>query len=223
MHSKHLIATKKVFPQGFYIFESRAAANSNYIENMSEAKLLLRYANYFLKDVLIIHDYVITRHGWLFAVKIKAPETQSDLKRYSYWRKVSNRVRLCISTYVRAVNFRRGRSGALVHSNFKKYAFNNLTHALSLLNKIRNQKIKLYQRRKKYRGIKYHYKVRKNRAKGSIFLCSKYLKKEMKTLKDQVGSQVFKPLEDLVGSDFNGLVQKWQSNITSIQTPNDSS
>ncbi len=36
-------STKAFYPDGFYIFESTASANSNYIENLKEAKLLLTY------------------------------------------------------------------------------------------------------------------------------------------------------------------------------------
>ncbi len=194
--------TKKVYQDGFYIFESRVAANSNYIESIQEAKLLMVYARYYLKNYLIIHDYVITRHGWQMAVKIDITEsTCFDEDPSQIWRVISERIRLMLSSYVKRVNSLRGRTGVLVHSNYKRYYFESLEEANGHMDNMRNQRIRMYQRKKKYRGLKCHYRVDKSVERGSIFLCSKELR-EGKSGERRNGSQLIWAFQSFVGSNL---------------------
>ncbi len=177
--------TKEIFTQGYYVFESRVAANSNYIEDIREARALMCYANYYLKDYLHIYDYVITRHGWQFIVRIRGFKTlqknsKHEIRRGEVWRIISERIRLFISSYVRYINRKRGRTGVLVHSSYERFYFESVEEAVVYLEKLRNQQIKLYQRKKRYRGLKKHYSIGKEEGKGSIFLCSKELKRDFR-------------------------------------------
>ncbi len=190
-----MIKTKEMYSSGFYIIESLAAANSNYIESIAEAKLLMTYARYYLKKYLTVHDYIITRHGWQMAVIIHDSHQTADNQ--DDWRLISEQMRLFISTYVRRINFLRGRSGTLVHSNYRRYYFSSWNEAQAHLNAMRQQRIRLYQRKKKYRGIKFHYQIDREVAQGSIFLCSKELGN--KTNQEQK-SQFIWQFKDLVGS-----------------------
>ena len=178
--------TKVFYPEGFYLFESKASANSNYIENLEEARLLLTYMDYYLKDYLDIQEYFISRHGFQIAVKLKSESkiveaynrqgAASTSGRPEIWRIVSNRVRLFLSTYVRRINYRRGRKGVLVRASYKKYFFEKLDEALEHLEKMRNREVNLKQRRKRYRGLKKHYRIGSKFGKGSIYLSSKEVK-----------------------------------------------
>jgi len=69
-----------------------------------------------------------------------------------------------------------GRSGSKVKESYHRYYFESAKEACSYLNKMRNQKIKLLQKKKKYRRVKSHYTISKKEGKGSIFLCSRELK-----------------------------------------------
>lgn len=176
---------KKTKCNGFYIFESRAAANSNYIENLREARELMVYANYFFSGYLKIYDYLITKDGWQMAIKVLSAEEigfahcfgnrskPGDLKLEEIWRIISERVRLFIATYSRQTNLRRERTGSFVHSSYERFYFDSLYEAKAHLAKMRNQQLRMYQKKKKYRGLKTHYKIEKIIGKGSIFLCSK--------------------------------------------------
>lgn len=195
-----MIQSKEVFSDGFYIFESKVSANSNYIENLNEAKQLLIYANFYLKSYLVIHDYVITRDGWQMAVEIKVSiENKSENKEDEVWKVISERIRLWLSTYVKRVNFWRKRKGVLVRDNYRRYYFETIEEALEHIDKIRNQQIKLYRGKKKYRGRKSHYKIEKINEKGSIFLCSRDMKEKKELLQKEIGSQLFGGFQNVVG------------------------
>lgn len=206
--------TNETHPLGFYIFESRVSANSNYIENLEEASKLLTYINYYLKDFLVVHDYLISRHGIQLAVKLRSSDEitkaykvkrKSDKKKnLDIWKIISERIRLCLSTYVRVINFDRNRTGVLVHSSYRKYYFETKEEAMTHLDKMRKQQVKIYQRKKKYRGSKTHYKIDHSVGKGSIFLCSKELRNERRKNSNY---QQKSDLTDLV-------LQKWV-NLTS--------
>ena len=163
---------------GFYIFKGRSNANSCFIEKIIHAKQFLLYANHFLKGYLSIYDYLITKDGWVLVIKVKSElKKQKSIINEDVWLIISERIRLFLSTFVRVTNKQRGRTGCLVHSSYERYCFETLKEAMKYINRIRNQQIKLYSGRKKYRGVKTHYKISASVGKGSVFLCSKDVKK----------------------------------------------
>jgi len=161
---------------GFYIFTGRSNANSCFIEKISHAKQFLIYGNYFLKGYLKIYDYVITRDEWILVVKIKSKKELIDrvgVDSEEVWRIISERMRLFLSTFVRVTNNQKGRTGCLVHSRYERMYFDSLDEAKVVIDKIRKQQIKFYNSRKKYRGLKIHYRIGVKLGAGSVFLCSK--------------------------------------------------
>ena len=172
---------KQIRPNEFYIFKGRSNANSCFIEKLIHAKQFLIYANYFLRGYLKIYDYIITKDGWAMIVKIKRKEmilNSGQLEVEEIWRIVSERIRLFLSTFVRVTNNEKGRTGCLVHSGYERFYFERLGEAMEYIDKMRNQQIKLYSKKKKYRSLKTHYRISSAVAKGSIFLCSKDLRKK---------------------------------------------
>ena len=201
---------KECKANGLYIFEGRVSANSTYFENLDESKKFLIYANYFLKDILTIHEFVLTRHGWHMLVKIKRKSkivefwnskvidndlTVGDLE---VWQVVSEQVRLFLSTFVRVVNRRRGRTGVLVHSSYLRFSFESYGEAKSHIDKLRKQLLKLAQKSKKYRGRKNHWEIPKAQGNASIFLCSLHIDKVLEKAQKLLGRTVFKGSQDLV-------------------------
>jgi len=214
---------KKTLPGNFYIFTSRSAANSNYIESISEAKQLFIYANLFLKGYLKIYDYVITRHGIQMLVRIEKYSRLKELTDIDYtestiWLCISDRMRLFLSHYVKKINRLRGRTGVLVHSNFEKEEFETLLEAKECMHKLRNQVFTYYQRSLKYRGLKSHYKIPKKLGKGSIFLCSRELGKVVQRFKGKEKTQLFGDIQKLVGSKSMKLLINNRNSL--ISTPN---
>ena len=208
---------KETKAYGLYVFEGRVAANSSYFENIEECKKFLIYANYFLKDIMTIHEFILTRHGWHMLVKIKSKDQIQDFNNsktsgndsppnsIEIWKIVSEQVRLFLSTFVRVVNKRRGRTGVLVHSSYMRFCFESLREAKSHILKLREQLLKLSQKRKKYCGKKNHWEVTKKRGSASIFLCSKYLDRAIEKAKKILGKTIFKGSQDLV---LHTLVKK---------------
>ena len=211
---------KQIGANGFYIFHGEVAANSNFIETLDEAKQFLIYANFFLKDYLTVYEYVITRHEWHMIVKLNSKEDLlacdtsgegGEFEDDMVWRIVSERMRLFLSNYVRCVNRMRGRSGTLVHSSYQRYYFETLTEAKTVIDSIRKQSFRFYRRKRKYRGLKKHYKIPRKLGRGSIFLCSRELKKEDKVGRNFLENQYLNGLEDLVLSNLINLTLKSHS------------
>jgi len=198
---------KELKPDHVYVFTSKSAANSNYIESISEAKKIFTYASYFLKNYLNIYEYNITRHGFQMVVKIKNLEQLNDaeniqLDRSQITNLISERMRLFISHYVICINKMRGRTGSLVHSKYEKQAFESILEAREWVENIRKKTKVMYQRKRKYRGLKSHYRIPKRLGKGSIFLCSKELEKYISRKKKEgqkfIFNQVLRDFQELV-------------------------
>lgn len=201
---------KQIEANGFYIFRGEVAANGNFIESLDEAKQFLVYANYFLKDYVSVYEFIITRHEWHMIVKLKSKNKilamkqgedifQSELE---VWRVVSERVRLFLSQYVRSVNRMRGRTGTLVHSSYERYYFDTLSQAKMVIQRIRDQTFRFYKRKKRYIGMKKHYKIPSKLGAGSIFLCSKEVREKVNKGRNLLENQCFQELRDLVLSKF---------------------
>ena len=191
----------RIQANGFYVFSGRANANSCFIEKISHAKKFLVYANHFLKGYLVIYDYIITRDGWTMVVKIKLDQkikNNNSKSKDEVWRVISERMRLFLSTFVRVTNKQKGRTGCLVHSSYQRSFFLSLKEATSFLEKIRTQNIKHYAKKKKYRGLKTHYKISKKKGQGSVFLCSKEIRKVKKEISKSFEVIDFKGLTNLV-------------------------
>ncbi|MDA9773997.1 hypothetical protein N9B82_03480 [Saprospiraceae bacterium] len=178
---------RKISANGFYMFKGRSNANSCFIEKVSQGELFLTYANFYLKEYLVVYDYVINQDGWVLIVKINSKEQLEILdKKFGgeVWRIISERMRLFLGTFVQVTNASKRRTGSLVHSPYERFHFDNLKEAMTVINKIRQQQIKIYNGRKKYRGLKLHYRISKSIGKGSIFLCSRDVcRKNVNTLK----------------------------------------
>lgn len=193
---------KKLQENGFYIFTGQSNANSCFIEKIIHARKFLVYANYFLLNYISIYDYLITKNGWTLLVKIKYKKNNEINELDEVWRVISERMRLFLSTFVRVTNKQKGRTGCLVHSSYERYYFESKKEAMCYIAKIRNQKIKHYSKRKKYRGLKTHYKISINKIKGSIFLCSKEVRRKKTKMMDFVEVLELNSLRDLVVEKF---------------------
>lgn len=176
---------KQIKAGGLYLFSGEVAANSNFIESQREAKQFLIYANWFLKDYLTVYDFVISRSGWHMLVKLKAADAifeayydqNSEKLEQMVWKLVSQKVRLFLSCYVRVVNKLRGRTGTLVHSTYERFYFEDFQEAQKAIDAIRNDRFKIYSRRKKYTGLDSHIPMKVGGLRGSVYLCSKKVRK----------------------------------------------
>ena len=209
--------TREFYGSGYYVFESKASANSLYFENMKEVRLFFKYVDYFLSDFIKIHEYLITKDGWTMQVTIR--DKKSILKNYEkcrdrsidcdrkldhkeVWKIVSERVRLMISHYVKNSNFSERREGSKVKESYQKFYFESFQEAKSHMESLRNQTKTHYQRKRKYRGLKCYYSISKKRAIGHVYLCTKWIEKDKKRAK----LTMEKALKCLVLKDFSNMV-----------------
>ena len=174
--------TRNINFRGFYIFQGRSCANSCLIENLDNAKKFKVYMNFYFKGYLKVYDFFLSKDGWKLAVKLNDKESILEKVGEKFnehnvdeacWRIISERVRLFLSTFVRVTNKDRGRTGTLVHSNYERKYFNNLSEAIRHLNDMRQQRIKYYRKDSKYAGMEEHYEIGKAGEKGSVFLSSR--------------------------------------------------
>jgi len=172
-----------------------------------------------------VYDYIINRDGWMLLVKIHSEKMiadQENKKSLPIWKIISERMRLFLSTFVRVTNNSKGRTGCLVHRSYERIYFESYQEAKELIRKIKNQQIKLYNGRKRYRGLKSHYRISGRLGKGSIFLCSKDLKKgELK--KGNAGVFDFIGLKNIVLQKLvNSTISKHEIKISVNSTLNPS-
>ena len=113
--------------------------------------------------------------------------------------------------------------GILVHSNYERYFFERLSEAKEHLDKMRNQRIRMYQKRRRYRGRKCHYQIDKQLACGSIILCSKELFEGRDVDRKMGGSELFQSFQSLVGLKLiDSTLQAHQLPNIPQKTPNSS-
>ena len=197
-----MIKTKKMYPDCFYLLKGESSANSCFIENMKEATLFIKLANRYLKNFVKIHEYLLTAEGWMIQVTIrKGDKVQKEYEKKrlkknkskgtekEVWFIISEQVRLMLSQYVIKTNRWEKREGSKVKESYKKYYFESAKEAKETILKMKNQKFRMIQRNKKYRKVKTHYKIPKGEGKGSVFLCSKWIKnkKEGGVLRKEIG------------------------------------
>jgi len=196
--------TKEMKADCYYLFEGKSAANSVFIENLKEAKQFCIYANYFLKDYLKVHEYMINQDGWMMIVKLNSELKISSItnSKTEIWRIISERMRLLLSTYVRVTNQWEGREGVKVKNGYRRYFFESLAEAKLYLKLIRNQKVKLYQKKRKYRGLRTHRVIPSRLGKGHVFLCSKWVKSPKKRIGKRVC--IYEGSADII--EFENLV-----------------
>ena len=221
---------KEVKADGFYLFTGEASANSCFIESITEAKIFIRLANQYLKDYVKVHEYLLTAEAWMMQVRIRS--SRKVIKAYTrkriknkkpvelnpeIWRIISEQVRLMLAHYVKITNKLENRAGSKVKESYKRYRFDSATEVKELIDKMRNQKLRLIQRNPKYRKVRTHYRIPKELAQGNVILCSKRLgigKKNRKGIGFK--SFVMKGLSDhLVGSMvLNTKISHLQPNPT---------
>ena len=189
-----MIRIKEMLPSGFYILQGESSANSCFIENKREAKLFLRLANRYLTGYVKVHEYLLYAEGWMIQLTLK--DRKSILKKYKTarrkknkeirldkkepWEIISEQVRQMLSQFVKLTNKMENREGSKVKESYRRYYFEKFEEAKHYIKKMREQKVKVLQRNKKYRKIKTHYEISKKEGKGHVFLCSKKLRTKKK-------------------------------------------
>ncbi len=183
-----MIRTKKIFCNGFYVFQGKSSANSLFIEDLVEARQFLILANFYFSSYLKIYEYLLTKDGWVMIVKVNAYESLPESVRQEFreedvWRVISERMRLFLSRFVKFTNRKQGRTGSKVHSVYERYFFESLGECMRFIKLVKNRLVKLHQSRRKYRSKKSHFRIPRKLGKGSIFLSSRGKKKKKNAMR----------------------------------------
>ncbi len=189
---------KKLQADHIYMIGGASTANSAFFENESDCKQFLELADRFLKPYLSINAFQNNRDGWAMIVTTKS----ADVIRRAYkerrskstkckkacafneiWRILSDQVRIFLSTYVKATNFRTGRTGGKVRSNYERFVFEDGEEALQMKKKLANQQYVQAQKKKRYRPAKKLCKIRRKLFKTSPYLSCALLTTSEKIVK----------------------------------------
>lgn len=185
--------TKEMYGGGYYLLEGKAAANTAFIETTKHAKLFINLCSTYLSEYMKIHEYLIGRDGWMLQVTLNSKEAiyrsyeegekegkrmKEILSEDEEWRVISERIRIMLSYYVRRTNNDLEREGTKVKESYKRYYFETNKEATKIMKEMQKQKIKMYQRKKKYRSVKGHYRIGKKLGKGHVFLCTRKLRRK---------------------------------------------
>lgn len=176
---------KKMEANQFYLIRGASAANSPFFESEEDCQLFLKLADRFLKKYLKITSFQNNRDGWVMLIatrserKIKrAYRTRRMLSKKckkecafdEVWQMLSDQIRIFLSTYVKATNFRTGRTGAKVRSRYERFVFESEEEAMrmqALLEKIYYVQA---QANRRYRPSKKLHKIRRRLLKTSIYV-----------------------------------------------------
>lgn len=170
--------------RSLYLFKSVACSNTVYYEELEHTKIFLGLAQKHLNEFLTIHEYMLTKDGWMFLARLKSKN--QILKAYAnkrkklnkspkdipVWQIVSEQIRLFLSSYVTKYNNSTGREGVLVKRPYQRFYFESKQEAMSIIQRIRRRVIGIQQTNKKYRAKRGHYRIPKTLGKGSIYLSS---------------------------------------------------
>ena len=180
-----MIRIKETQATGLYLFQGRAAAGSVIIEDLVEARKLLSLLHKRLDGFVKIRDYLITEDCWSILCEVLTEEEvkakfQSKLKTRTasesstsaeVWRILSEEVRHILSMFVKFTNYRQGRTGSKVHSNYRRYIFENEEEGLAFIERMKRQAYRKSQK-KRYRAKRGLCRITKREGKGHIYLCS---------------------------------------------------
>lgn len=212
--------TKKMKAGALYLFKSSACSNTVYFEELDHAKVFLDLAQQHFKGFLYIHEYMLTKDGWLILARLKSKKDilqayTTKCKKYNnlpkelpIWKIISEQVRLFIANYVTKYNASTKREGGLVRRPYERYYFDTVQEAMKMIKRIRRRVVGLEQGKKMYRAKKGHYRIPKKQGKGAIYLSSKRRKKKDGRLQDLIDLSVFQRLRTkLLAKKLSPLVK----------------
>lgn len=176
---------KKMQAEHLYMIQGCSTANSPFFENELDCKLFLRLADRFLSDYMKILNFQNNRDGWVMLISTK---TAADIKRAYYgrrmrskkckiefvynevWQMLSDQIRIFLSTYVKATNYRTGRTGGKVRRRYERFVFESEAEAEEVNAKLKSHYYVQEQPMKRYRPSRRLYSLRKRMILSSIYM-----------------------------------------------------
>lgn len=169
-----------------YMIRGASTANSPFFETKEDCKLFLKFADRFLKKFMKITRFQNNRDGWVMLVATRSPveiksayfarRANSDKckKEFEYkevWQMLSDQIRIFLSTFVKASNYRTGRTGGKVRRRFERYIFDDEAEAQAMCKLLEQQYYQQEQPVKRYRPAKKLHSFGKKLIRKSIYIC----------------------------------------------------
>lgn len=145
---------KKMQANHLYMIRGASTANSPFFESEGDCRLFLELVDRFLGDYLKVGCFQNNRDGWAMiittrsAVAIKKAyyrrraQSMKCRKEHEYtevWKMLSDQIRIFLSTYVKATNFRSGRTGGKVRCRFERFIFESEEEAMKMRRTLEEQ------------------------------------------------------------------------------------
>lgn len=175
---------REIQEEGFYILQGRAAAGSVFIEDLAEAKKFLELVNKRLHGFLKVRDFLLTKNSWTLLCEVGTRKeilasyarqfnANEKGKLMDVWRIISEQIRHILSIFVKYTNWKQGRTGGKVHSNYERFIFETEIEAEGFIKKMKNQILNHEPKLKRYRSKKGLYGISKKLGVGHVYLCTK--------------------------------------------------
>lgn len=176
---------KKMEADHFYLVRGSSTANSPFFEREEDCKLFLELTDRFLDDYLRVAAFQNNRDGWVMliatrsAVDIKkayyrrrarSKKCRKEFEYQEVWQMLSDQFRIFLSAYVKATNYRTGRTGGKVRCRYERFAFDSEEEALWMKDVMKNAYYFQAQPVRRYRPARRLHKLRKKLIQASIYM-----------------------------------------------------
>lgn len=168
-----------------YLIRGASTSNCPFFENESDCALFLELADRFLGDYVTITSFQNNRDGWAMIIKTKSAisikaayyarraKSAKCKKEFEYkevWRMLSDQVRIFLSTYVKATNYRSGRKGGKVRCRYERFLFETEAEAVAVRDSLAEEFYTQAQPRKRYRPIAKMCRLSRKMLRSSIYM-----------------------------------------------------
>ncbi len=180
-----MLKIKKLNAEHVYMVRGASVANSPFFETEDDCRLFLDLVDRFLKDYMFVNCFQNNRDGWAMIIatksieqikkaykerRAKSKKCKKSCEYKEVWKILSDQVRILLSTYVKATNYKTGRKGGKVRCNYERFVFESEEEALEMKMKLENERYNQEQPRKRYRSAKKLSKLREKLIRVSPFV-----------------------------------------------------
>lgn len=182
---------KKMGAGHIYLIRGSSTANSALFEGIDDCQQFLELADHYLKEYLTVSSFQNSRDGWVMIVATKSEalikqaysarrslskKCKEEFELKEVWRMLSDQVRIFLSTYVKKINRRTGRKGAMVRHRYERFVFESEEEALQMKVKLEEERYNLEQPVERYRPSEEMSELQAVMVKTSIYMSCALLK-----------------------------------------------
>lgn len=186
-----MLKVKKMQAGHYYMIRGSSTANSSFFERESDCKLFLTFADRYLGGYMKITCFQNNRDGWAMLIATRSTgvikrayrrrralslKCNKAFELEEVWQILSDQVRIFLSTFVKAINQRRGREGGMVRCRYERFVFEDEVEASRMRDLLESEYYLQAQPLKRYRPSKKLCDLRRKLFRTSIYLSSALLR-----------------------------------------------